>query len=82
MQAPRLAVGCLDSVFRPLTPGPAPVYRSAVLDALSPLGNDVHGGEGAIYLWAKLPAGAQTAHQHTAEPAGRAGLGLRAKGLG
>ena len=31
--------------------------RAAVLDALSPLGDNVHGGEGAIYLWAKLPAG-------------------------
>uniref|UniRef100_A0A7N0UXE9 Aminotransferase class I/classII large domain-containing protein n=1 Tax=Kalanchoe fedtschenkoi TaxID=63787 RepID=A0A7N0UXE9_KALFE len=30
--------------------------RSLLLDALSPLGSDaVRGGEGAIYLWAKLP---------------------------
>lgn len=30
--------------------------REVLLDALSPLGNDsVKGGEGAIYLWAKLP---------------------------
>jgi hypothetical protein len=29
------------------------------LDALSPLGaNAVKGGQGAIYLWAKLPSGA------------------------
>ncbi|KAL3824333.1 hypothetical protein ACJIZ3_020362 [Penstemon smallii] len=32
--------------------------RELVLDALSPLGKDaVKGGEGAIYLWAKLPDG-------------------------
>ena len=34
------------------------VDREAVLDALSVLGaKNVHGGEGAIYLWAKLPEG-------------------------
>lgn len=32
--------------------------REIVLEALSPLGKDsVKGGEGAIYLWAKLPEG-------------------------
>ena len=32
--------------------------RRAVLDALSPLGDDcIFGGDGAIYLWAKLPEG-------------------------
>ena len=30
-----------------------------MLDALSPLGDgSIFGGDGAIYLWAKLPAGA------------------------
>lgn len=37
-------------------------YRTAILDALSPLAvgkeSGVAGGEGAIYFWAKLPAGA------------------------
>ncbi len=36
--------------------------REAITDALSPLGslgNGVAGGEGAIYLWAKLPEGQQ-----------------------
>jgi aspartate/methionine/tyrosine aminotransferase len=33
--------------------------RDIILDALSPLGaNAVKGGQGAIYLWAKLPSGA------------------------
>ena len=37
----------------------SPDHRWAVLDALSPLGEDsIFGGDGAIYLWAKLPAGA------------------------
>lgn len=36
------------------------VCRMAVLDALSPLGDNVHGGEGAIYRWAKLPAGEES----------------------
>jgi aspartate/methionine/tyrosine aminotransferase len=32
--------------------------RQALLDALSPLGSEnIAGAEGAIYLWAKLPAG-------------------------
>lgn len=32
--------------------------RALVLDALAPLGEDaVKGGEGAIYLWARLPKG-------------------------
>eukprot|EP00210_Caulerpa_lentillifera_P009383 g8945.t1 len=29
--------------------------RRVVLDALTPLGDDVAGGEGALYIWAKLP---------------------------
>ena len=33
------------------------IFRDAVLDALTPLGKNVCGGEGAIYFWAKLPAG-------------------------
>jgi hypothetical protein len=44
----------------------AHVRRAAIIDALSPLGglgNGVGGGEGAIYLWAKLPPG-------EAQPAG------------
>ncbi len=34
--------------------------RGTIIDALSPLGamgSGVAGGEGAIYLWAKLPEG-------------------------
>lgn len=50
----------------PLSPRPRPAQvhglagnREALLDALSPLGLDnVVGGEGAIYLFAKLPDGA------------------------
>ena len=35
------------------------INRDIILDALSPLGaNVVKGGQGAIYLWAKLPSGA------------------------
>lgn len=36
--------------------------RNAILDALSPLGslgNGIAGGEGAIYLWARLPRGCE-----------------------
>mmetsp|Transcript_22058 Transcript_22058/g.52742 ORF Transcript_22058/g.52742 Transcript_22058/m.52742 type:complete len:158 (+) Transcript_22058:2-475(+) len=36
--------------------------RAAMLDALSPLGtlgNGIAGGEGAIYLWGKLPSGCE-----------------------
>ena len=38
------------------------VCRGAIIDALSPLGtlgSGVAGGEGAIYLWAKLPQGGE-----------------------
>ena len=37
------------------------MHRDVLIDALSPLGSlgdGVAGGEGAIYLWAKLPEGA------------------------
>ena len=40
-----------------------------MLDALSPLGKDsIFGGDGAIYLWAKLPAGAAVMSPSKAVP--------------
>jgi hypothetical protein len=47
--------------------GQTALCRDVLIDALSPLGSlgsGVAGGEGAIYLWAKLPEGVVLCQQH------------------
>ena len=52
--------GAWDHAMDVAGDGQHAVCRETIIDALSPLGtlgSGVAGGEGAIYLWAKLPRG-------------------------